>query len=138
MRLLFVCTGNVCRSAAAHQLSQSWAAAVSGSQVEVRSGGTWARRGRPLHPFTAVALERRGLTLAPFGSSPLERADVDSADVVLTMTAQHREEVVATRACLPKIGGLVGDAGRMLRTDEIPDELWELIQPVLPAGGHQG
>ncbi|SDY88291.1 Acetyl-CoA acetyltransferase, partial [Modestobacter sp. DSM 44400] len=45
---------------------------------------------------------------------------------------------VAPRACLPKIGGLVGDAGRMLRTDEIPDELWELIQPVLPAGGHQG
>ncbi|SDY59923.1 Putative transposase of IS4/5 family, partial [Modestobacter sp. DSM 44400] len=32
----------------------------------------------------------------------------------------------------------MGDAGRMLRTDEIPDELWELIQPVLPAGGHQG
>jgi hypothetical protein len=26
----------------------------------------------------------------------------------------------------------------MLRADEIPDELWELIEPVLPAGGHQG
>src|SRR3954447_2931222 len=30
------------------------------------------------------------------------------------------------------------DARRMLRADEIPDELWELIEPVLPAGGHQG
>jgi putative transposase len=26
----------------------------------------------------------------------------------------------------------------MLRTDEISDDLWKLIAPVLPAGGHQG
>jgi hypothetical protein len=30
------------------------------------------------------------------------------------------------------------EAGRMLRVDEISDELWALIEPVLPAGGHQG
>ena len=30
------------------------------------------------------------------------------------------------------------DAERVLRTDEISDELWALIEPVLPAGGHQG
>ena len=32
----------------------------------------------------------------------------------------------------------MGDARRMLRAREIPDELWELIEPVLPVGGHQG
>src|SRR5664279_1050319 len=44
----------------------------------------------------------------------------------------------ASRACLLKINGLVSQAGRMLRTGEISDELWVLIEPVFPVGGHQG
>ncbi|SDY94579.1 hypothetical protein SAMN05661080_05105, partial [Modestobacter sp. DSM 44400] len=40
------------------------------------------------------------------------------------MECRYQVPASPTRACLPKIGGLVGDAGRMLRTDEIPDELW--------------
>jgi putative transposase len=32
----------------------------------------------------------------------------------------------------------VREADLMLRIDEISDELWTLIEPVLPAGGHQG
>lgn len=30
------------------------------------------------------------------------------------------------------------DARQVLRADEISDELWALIEPVLPVGGHQG
>jgi putative transposase len=33
---------------------------------------------------------------------------------------------------------LVREAVRVLRASEISDELWALIEPVLPAGGHQG
>ena len=41
------------------------------------------------------------------------------------------------RACLLKIWGLVREAVWMLRASEISDELWALIEPVLPPGGHQ-
>jgi len=44
---------------------------------------------------------------------------------------------VRSRACLLKIRGVVPEAGRMLRSDEISDELWALIEAVVPAGGHQ-
>jgi protein-tyrosine-phosphatase len=96
MNLLFVCTGNICRSAAAHQIAQLWVAHAAAAPIEIGSAGTRARRGRPLHPFTAAALERRGITPVPFGSSPLEPSAVEAADLVLTMTAEHREAVVST------------------------------------------
>jgi len=34
--------------------------------------------------------------------------------------------------------GLVREAEQMLRANEVSDELWALLEPVLPAGGHQG
>ena len=42
------------------------------------------------------------------------------------------------RACLPMILGLVREAEQMLRASEVSDELWALLEPVLPVGGHQG
>jgi protein-tyrosine phosphatase len=94
MRLLFVCTGNLCRSAAADRLIASWAA-HHGARVEVRSAGTRARDGRPLHPRTERALARHGVRADDFASSRLTEEAVDWADLVLTMTSEHREEVVA-------------------------------------------
>ncbi|MGY1752146.1 arsenate reductase/protein-tyrosine-phosphatase family protein [Blastococcus sp. SYSU D01042] len=94
MRLLFVCTGNICRSAAAHVLTAAWPAGHMGLTFDVRSGGTHARPGRAAHPFTAAALERRGLTAESHVARRLSAADLDWADIVLTMTAQHREAVL--------------------------------------------
>ena len=91
-RLLFVCTGNICRSAAAERLLSAWASA-SGQRVEVRSAGTRARPGRPMHPRTERALARHGVEADGFASRRLSDSDVDWADLVLTMTGEHRDEV---------------------------------------------
>ena len=95
MRLLFVCTGNICRSAAAHVLAAAWPEGHLGVTVEAASAGTHARAGRPVHPGTKAALQRRGLDGGSHSSRRLSRADLDWADVVLTMTATHREAVLA-------------------------------------------
>ncbi|SFF61344.1 arsenate reductase/protein-tyrosine-phosphatase family protein [Blastococcus tunisiensis] len=92
--LLFVCTGNLCRSAAADRMLTAWAMR-SGRSVAVRSAGTLARPGRPIHPSTARALRAHGVSGDGFTSHRLSEDDVDWADLVLTMTAEHREEVVA-------------------------------------------
>jgi protein-tyrosine phosphatase len=97
MRLLLVCTGNICRSAAAELLVSSWAAGSPGASLLVRSAGTRAVAGRPVHPWTAAALERRGVPTAGFSSSRLTGDDVDRADLVLTMAAHHRDELLALR-----------------------------------------
>ena len=94
MKLLFVCTGNICRSAAAHVLTAAWPPGHMGLTLEARSAGTHAPPDRPAHEFTAAALERRGVDAGGHTSRRLSAADVDWADVVLTMTAQHREAVL--------------------------------------------
>lgn len=91
--LLFVCTGNLCRSAAADRMLTAWAGRNGGS-VAVRSAGTLARPGRPIHPSTARALRAHGISGDGFTSRRLSEDDVDWADLVLTMTADHREDVV--------------------------------------------
>lgn len=89
-----MCTGNICRSAAAHVLTAAWPAGHMGLTLEARSAGTHATSGRPVHRFTAVALERRGVDAGGHSSRRVSAADLDWADLVLTMTAQHREAVL--------------------------------------------
>jgi protein-tyrosine-phosphatase len=91
-RVLFVCTGNICRSAAAERLLSCWSS-DGGQRVHVRSAGTQARPGRPMHPRTERALARHGVESDGFASRRLSDADVDWADLVLTMTGEHRDEV---------------------------------------------
>ncbi|RZU34133.1 low molecular weight phosphatase family protein [Blastococcus saxobsidens] len=91
-KVLFVCTGNICRSAAAERLLRAWTA-DGDLRVEARSAGTQARPGRPMHPRTERALARHGVRADGFASRRLSDADVDWADLVLTMTGEHRDEV---------------------------------------------
>ncbi|MGY1724523.1 arsenate reductase/protein-tyrosine-phosphatase family protein [Blastococcus sp. SYSU DS0533] len=95
MRLLFVCTGNICRSAAAAVLAGAWPAGHLGLTVEARSAGTRAPAGRAAHPFTVAALQRRGVPADQHVARRLSAADLGWADLVLTMTAEHREAALA-------------------------------------------
>ncbi len=93
MRVLFVCTGNICRSAAAERLL-SVRTVDGGGRIDIRSAGTQARPGRPMHSRTERALARHGVDSAGFTSRRLSERDVEWADLVLTMTGDHRDEVV--------------------------------------------
>ncbi len=95
VKVLFVCTGNLCRSAAADRLLSAWATADPGRAIAVRSAGTRARPGRSIHPSTERALLRHRVSADGFLSRPLSENDVEWADLVLTMTGQHREDVLA-------------------------------------------
>lgn len=94
VRLLFVCTGNLCRSAAADRIMTSWATGLRQS-VAVRSAGTHAPVGRPVHDRTQRALQPHGIPVGSFSSRRLGEEDIDWADLVITMTARHREDVLA-------------------------------------------
>ena len=89
--VLHVCTANQCRSAIAERLMR---AAVP-VDVPVTSAGTRARAGEPIWPAAAVELERRGVSSLGFDSHPISAALVKGADLVLTATRAHRDEVLS-------------------------------------------
>jgi len=89
--VLHVCTANRCRSAFAERMMR---AALPGD-VPITSAGTRARRGEPIWPGAAVELERRGISALGFDSHPLHPDLLTGADLVLTATRKHRDDVVS-------------------------------------------
>lgn len=92
-RILFVCTGNICRSAMAERLAL--AALGPRSPILVGSAGTRAVRGRPMAERARAVLLRHGGDPEGFASRPLTAEAVVRADLVLAASSEHRAEAVA-------------------------------------------
>ena len=89
MKVLFVCTANICRSPSAEALAR----AEGPVDVEFFSAGTHARDGEPINPEMVAALPQ-GLDTSAFRSRRLTTALLDDADLVITMEAAHRTFVL--------------------------------------------
>jgi protein-tyrosine phosphatase len=97
MRLLFVCTGNVCRSPLAAQLAHAWAtASLNGdaTQIHISSAGLSAPVDRPMDPYSAAALSRLGGDPTGTRARAFTAAMAQDADLVLTMTRRQRSQVL--------------------------------------------
>jgi protein-tyrosine-phosphatase len=95
MRLLFVCTGNTCRSPLAEALARREAIERGLAEVEVASAGTSAWDGAPASDGALLVALERGLDLSPHRSQQLTRELVQSHDVVLAMGPHHVERAEA-------------------------------------------
>lgn len=98
LRVLLVCTGNICRSAFAERLGRAWLDENLGSEagvVQLASAGTRAVVGNGMHPQTALVLAGFGAEAGDFRARQLTAAHLADADLVLTMTRAHRREVLA-------------------------------------------
>ncbi|MBT2231274.1 low molecular weight phosphatase family protein [Nonomuraea sp. NEAU-A123] len=97
-RILFVCTGNICRSPLAERLARS----ALGPSFQVTSAGTHAEPGKEMNERTRRTLLRLGGDPSGFVSRPLTTEVVAAADLVLTATSAHRAESVTMH--LPAAG----------------------------------
>jgi protein-tyrosine phosphatase len=95
MRILTVCTANVCRSPVAERLLARRLAEV-GLPAVVRSAGTHGGS-LPVHPHTVEAASRIGVELSDHVSRALttDLLETDGADLVITMTREHLRHAVA-------------------------------------------
>ncbi|WP_198597834.1 arsenate reductase/protein-tyrosine-phosphatase family protein [Blastococcus atacamensis] len=95
--VLLVCTGNICRSALGERLGRAYLHEVLGTaagDMRLSSAGTRARSGSGMHPDTALVLEGLGGKPAGFTARQLEAGMVAEADLVLTLTREHRRTVL--------------------------------------------
>ncbi len=90
LQLLCVCTGNICRSPAVEALLRR----ELDESVVVTSAGTRGLVDAPVHEPMARLLAADRIDASAFRSRPLTADAVQSADLVLTLTAQHRSEVL--------------------------------------------
>src|SRR5690349_24732623 len=90
--VLFVCTGNICRSPLAASLLER-AVKERGIEVAVSSAGTGAWDGAPASEGAYLVGLERGLDLSGHRARLLSRELVEGADLVLTMARHHRARV---------------------------------------------
>jgi protein-tyrosine phosphatase len=92
--IIFVCTGNICRSPMAEAfLKHILAREGLATDYAVRSAGVWAAEGRPASSYAIQTMARRGFDISDHRAHNLTRADVEEADLILAMTSEHVEAI---------------------------------------------
>lgn len=90
-RVLFVCYGNINRSAVAH----AHARAHYGDRWQIQSAGFHAQGQRPADPNMVKAASGHGIDLSEWRSNCLTASDVEQADVILAMELAHMDRLAA-------------------------------------------
>jgi protein-tyrosine phosphatase len=93
--VLFVCTGNICRSPTAEALARRELARYPGVPLEVSSAGSHALEGNPAASRSMLAASTRGASLERHFARELTRRRVRSAGLILCMAAEHRPFVLS-------------------------------------------
>ncbi len=91
--ILFVCTGNTCRSPLAEVITRRGLADRGWNHVRVDSAGTSAAWGAPASEGSLGAAAAVGLDLTGHRSQPLTARLVEESDIILAMTPSHLARV---------------------------------------------
>ena len=95
-RVLFVCTGNICRSPMAEALLRNdWEKDTEENSIESLSAGVYASEGMPASLHSVAALDELGIDLRSFRSQSVTPELIGSCDVVFAMTRQHRNTLLS-------------------------------------------
>ena len=122
-RIMFVCTGNTCRSPMAEfllkKIMEEEEKPYFQERYEVVSRGIHAFTGSPVSPNVLnVLMEQEGLNAINFTSKKLDRLDVLSADLIFTMEDVQKDYILNVE---PAAEGRVFNLKKFLPADEEKD-----------------
>ena len=92
--ILFVCTGNTCRSSMAEGALRSLLETERPGEFEVVSAGTMGASGYPATMYAVEAAKIRGADISNHQSQPLTSQLIESVDLIIGMTTGHVAEVL--------------------------------------------
>jgi tRNA threonylcarbamoyl adenosine modification protein (Sua5/YciO/YrdC/YwlC family) len=99
LNILFVCTGNTCRSPMAAAIGKKILASMLGClpeeladrNISIASAGTFTARGMPAAEAGVRAMREFGLDISDHESQPASPALVEQADLIYVMSRDHKD-----------------------------------------------
>lgn len=120
-RILFLCTGNTCRSPLAEVITRRALAARGWTNVEARSAGISATDGSSASAGAQDAAARHGLDLSGHEAQHLTPEAVDWADLILAMSPHHLQVARALGAA--EKAGLITDLAAAQDPEGVPESV---------------
>lgn len=122
MHVIFICTGNICRSAMADgYLKYRIKQMGKEEQVRVSSAGTHAMQGEESPINAKRAIEKYGADISLHTATTLERANLSQATYILVMTDKHKRDVIHRYPELADRVKLLGEYAKDKNYKEIDD-----------------
>ncbi|MBI3913828.1 MAG: low molecular weight protein arginine phosphatase [Chloroflexi bacterium] len=119
--ILFVCTGNICRSPMAEAFFNQIARARQEDAAWVaHSAGTWGLENQPASGHAHTVMAQRGIDLRQHRGHAVTRTDVATADAVIVMTQNHRDALAAQFAA---------DAYKIHLLSELAQQSFDIADP---------
>ncbi|MGB5538709.1 MAG: arsenate reductase (thioredoxin) [Gammaproteobacteria bacterium] len=117
MNILFLCTGNSCRS----QMAEGWARHFAGDRHTIQSAGLEAHGKNP----RAIAVMREaGVDISGQESTPVTDAMLAAADIVVTVCGHADEHCPAIPAGVKKIHWPLSDPAKATGSEDIVMEVF--------------
>jgi tRNA threonylcarbamoyl adenosine modification protein (Sua5/YciO/YrdC/YwlC family) len=117
--VLFVCTGNTCRSPMAAVLARHWL--WEKSQWEVDSAGVSAIPGQRASVGAIDVMAEKKLDLEDHRSQILTQARIDAADLVVVMTEAHKRAVILRFPCVAGRVVMLNEFNARHQGEDVPD-----------------
>ncbi|MCI5504757.1 MAG: hypothetical protein PUH88_03735 [Lachnospiraceae bacterium] len=92
-KIIIVGENNLCRSFMGEAILRGLLQKKAVSDIEVISRGLVVLFSEPVSPIAAALLREHGYVIEEFRSSQLTQEELDSADLVLTMTGEQTERI---------------------------------------------
>ena len=89
LRIMTVCTGNICRSPMAEVVLRARLEAAGLDVLVDSTGVSGEEQGNPMDPRAVATLEAAGYDVPPHRARRVRRGDLGERDLVLAMTADH-------------------------------------------------
>lgn len=94
MKIMFICTGNICRSAMAHWLMVKKLEELNIKNIEVYSCGIYAQDGDTSTYEAKSVMEEYGVNLNKHRATNIRNSNIKQMDLILCATISHKIAVI--------------------------------------------
>ena len=122
IHVIFICTGNICRSAMAEGYLKYRLKELSKSdEIVVTSAGTHAVQGEESPKHAKLAIARYGVNIETHTATILEKSNLENADYILVMTERHKKNIIDRYPKIKDKVKLLGEYAKDKEYEEIDD-----------------